>query len=271
MNRLGIELLCVFGMPPAEHVRLAAELGCGHISSGLSSFPTNPHGYPPWSLKEDAALRREMIAAMRDTGVFISLGEGLLIRPGIDVRDREQDLDIMAELGVRFVNCASLDSDPARTLDQIALQVEMAGQRGMASVIEFAPVLAPPDLPSAVEIVRKVGDPNLRLLIDTMHLIRSGGTPADLAALDPDSIGYIQLCDVPVVPENPDYMREAAFGRLCPGKGELPLAEILAALPRHLLIGLEVPMYKEAEAGIGPRERVGPSVEASRRLLAALA
>jgi hypothetical protein len=34
MDRLGIELLSVFGMPPVDFVNLAASLGCRYISVG---------------------------------------------------------------------------------------------------------------------------------------------------------------------------------------------------------------------------------------------
>src|SRR5262245_31146217 len=54
VERLGIELLSVFGLPPVEFVNLAADLGCRYISSGLSAGPYNPHGYPSFSLRDDA-------------------------------------------------------------------------------------------------------------------------------------------------------------------------------------------------------------------------
>ena len=38
-NRLGIEMLTLLGMPPVEHVKLAAELGCVSISTGLMKLP----------------------------------------------------------------------------------------------------------------------------------------------------------------------------------------------------------------------------------------
>src|SRR5262245_49575160 len=98
MSRLGIELLSVFGLPPVEHVNLAADLGCGYISTGLTQLPFNPHNYPAWSLRDDPVLRRAMITAMRDRGVAIGLGEGLIVRPGIEARDNARDLDLMAEL-----------------------------------------------------------------------------------------------------------------------------------------------------------------------------
>jgi hypothetical protein len=46
MNRLGLEMLTLLGMPPVEHVRLAADLGCVSISTGLSNQTLAKFGYP---------------------------------------------------------------------------------------------------------------------------------------------------------------------------------------------------------------------------------
>lgn len=270
MDRLGIELLSVLGMPPVEHVMLAADLGCKYISTGLTQLPFNPHRYPAWSLMEDPALRREMIAAMRDRGVSISLGEGMIVRANVDIRDRVAEFDILAELGAERINTLGMDPDIGRSKDQIAILVDMAAQRGMDSTTEFAPGYPVGSLPAALEVVRHVGKPNFRLLIDSMHLMRSGGTPADLAALDPSLIGYAQISDVPLKPIIADYMQEAMFARKVPGTGELPLLEILDALPRHIPLAIEVPILKEAEAGVPPREVVGRCAAAIRDLLARL-
>jgi sugar phosphate isomerase/epimerase len=104
MGRLGIESLSVFGLPPVQFVGLAADLGCAYISTALRPMGDNPHGYPTWSLKDDRALRREMVAALRDRGASISLGEGFSVRAGIDARDRAADLEVMCELGVQRIN-----------------------------------------------------------------------------------------------------------------------------------------------------------------------
>jgi hypothetical protein len=60
------------------------------------------------------------------------------------------------------------------------------------------------------------------------------------------------------------------FERMVPGEGELPLFDMLTALPRDRVIGLEVPLRRAAEAGVGPRERLRRCVEAARSLLARL-
>ncbi|QIY75694.2 sugar phosphate isomerase/epimerase family protein [Streptomyces sp. RLB1-33] len=250
---------------------LAADLGCRYISTALTSNPYNPSIYPPFSLRDDPALRREMLAAMRDRDVSISLGEGMVVRKGADIQDRAGDLEIMAELGVRRINTVSLDPDLDRSIDQFGILAENAASLGMETTVEASPGLTVPDLPSALDVIRQVGRPDFRLLVDTMHIVRSGSGPDDLARLDPGVIGYIQLSDVPLVPAIPSYMEEAMFERMVPGTGELPLLDVLEALPRDLVIGLEIPLCAEAMAGVGPHERIGRCVDAARGLLAQLA
>jgi sugar phosphate isomerase/epimerase len=270
VNRLGIETISAFGLPPVRYVNLAADLGCANISTGLFQIHINPHGYPSFNLLEDAALRREMNAAMRDRGVSVSLAEGLTVKPGIDARDRTAEFDAFAQLGAQRINVVSLEPDIDRTLDQFELTAEMAAARGMQTTTEFAPGLTIADLPSALAAVRRIGRPDFRVLIDTMHLIRSGSTVADLAALDPDLIGYVQLCDVPLVSSFSSYMEEAMTERRIPGQGELPLLEILKIIPRDRIISLEVPLLSQATAGKGPHERLRPAIEATKQLLAQL-
>jgi sugar phosphate isomerase/epimerase len=260
MNRLGIEQLSVFGLPPVEFVTLAADLGCDAISTGLTGFGFNPHHY--------AALRREMTAAMRDRGIAISLGEGCNIRADADIRDCGADMDIMAELGTEAVNTVSLDPDLHRTLDQLAIFAEMAAARGMVSTIELCPVLVISDLDRAADAVRHVGRPDFRLLLDTMHLGRSGATVEALLTLESASVGYCQLCDAPGVPIENNYMLEATYERKVPGTGDLPLAGYLKAIPDDVVVSLEIPMRSRAEAGIGPMDRLRPAVAAARALLA---
>ncbi len=270
MNRLGIETISAFGLPPVEYVNLAADLGCAHISTGLFQIHINPHSYPSFNLLEDASLRREMNAALRDRGVSVSLAEGLTVKPGVEARDRTAEFDAFAELGAQRINVVSLDPDVGRTLDQFALTAEMAAARGIQTTTEFAPGLTIADLPSALAAIRHIGRPDFRLLIDTMHLIRSGSTAADLAALDPDLIGYVQLCDAPLVSTFPTYMQEAMTERRIPGQGELPLLEILKTVPRDRVVSLEVPLLSQATAGKGPLERLRPAVAAAKALLAQL-
>jgi sugar phosphate isomerase/epimerase len=269
MDRLGIEMLCVFGMPPIDYVQLVADLGCRYITTGLDGFVVKQLGYQPYSLRDDPGLRRELLAAMDDRGISISLGEGLLIAPGVDVRSYTGDLDIMAELRIPRINTVSLEAGRARTFDELAVLTGLAAERGILTSVEPVPGLAIADLPTALAAVEHVGREEISLLIDTMHVARSGAGPDDLRALPAERIGHVQLCDVPLRSTREyHYAEEAMYHRMVPGEGELPLAEMLAALPEDRVVGLEVPMLSRAEAGISAYERLLPCVESARALLA---
>ena len=91
-----------------------------------------------------------------------------------------------------------------------------------------------------------------------------------LAAVDPAHIGYAQLNDTTLQPRLQNYMEEAMFERMVPGEGELPLHELLSALPADIVIEIEVPRRSLALDGVSPIDRMRPCVDAARRLLSEL-
>ena len=266
MHPLGIEFISVFGQPPVEFVHLAADLGCRHISTALIALQLESLGYPPFSLKDDAALRRELLAAMADRDVSISLGEGLVIRPGADVSTRTTDLDVMAELGAAHINSVSFERDHDRTFDQLALLTQLAAERGMGTTVEMAPGMVIGDLPTALAAIQHCGA-QLQLCLDTMHWARSGYGPADIEALDPGVAGYVQPRHTTPAPRRDNYKEEAMSELMARGDGELPLREILAAVPPDVVVGLEVPMRTLAEAGVSAADRLRPCVAGARELM----
>jgi sugar phosphate isomerase/epimerase len=268
VHRLGIEMLSVFGMPPVDYVHLVADLGCHYITVGLVGFtPITSLGYPPFSLRDDPGLRRDLRTALADRDVSISLGEGLLIVPGVDVRSYASDLDVMAELRIPRINTVSLDPDRPRAFDQLAALTALAADRGIATCIEPVVGLSIADLPTALAAVDHVGRSEVSLLIDTMHVARFGASADDLRSLPADRVGYIQLSDTTFRPRMSHYAEEAMFERLAPGDGELALADMLAALPEERVVGLEVPMRSRAAAGVSAYDRLLPCVRNARELL----
>lgn len=267
MGELGIEFVSAFAMPPPAMVNLAADLGCRHVSLLLGPFRYNPDGFAPWSLRDDPVLRRDTKATLARSGVNLSLAEGFAVREDANVRDLGSDLDIVAELGGNRVSTLGMDPDRSRCLDQFAVLAEMAGERGLSTQLEFVPYRTIASLSDALAARRHVGREDFRLTVDTMHFARSGGTPEDLRQADPEAIGYAQLCDAPLVSAFTEYMHEASTERLPPGEGELPLFDILCAMPPVPVIGLEVPMLARAEAGEGPHQRLARVVDAARDLL----
>lgn len=267
MDRLAIEFISALGMPPADYVALAARLGVGRIGIAPSPIAANPHDYPAWDLRTDPALLSATKAALAAHDVKVSLGEGFLITPGIEIADAAATMDIMAELGAPMVNTIVMEQDRMRACDQFARYAAMAAERGMLAALEFMPLMWPLNLREAADFVSGSGANNTRVLVDAMHFFRSGATVGHLAQVDPALIGYVQICDVPMPATNPDYGMEARDNRLAPGDGDLPLAEFIALLPASVTIGLEVPMASAAAAGRSPEQRLGPAVAAARDLL----
>ncbi len=279
MDRLGIEFISAMGMLPDDMVRMAASLGVTSISLSPQPITDNPHGYPAWNLVTDPALVKSTKEAMADCGVRAGQAEGFLIMQGMEVADSQAWLDIAADMGAPAINACAIEPDRARALDEFARLSEMAGKRGMNTMVEFMPMMIDPgNLAQALQFVADSGADNGRIMLDSMHFYRSGGRTEDLASADLSRIGYVQLCDVPMPqPGNgsPEemmqaYGEEARHNRLCPGEGDLPLTDFLAALPRNLTVGLELPMLAKAEAGISPEDALRPAVKAARELLQGL-
>ena len=267
MEQLGMEVISMLGMNPVDAVRLVAELGLHRMSIGPSPITANPHGFAPWDLRTDPALVRATSAAAREHGVTFSIAEGFLVMPGIRIVDMEPTLDIMAELGAPIVNVVVVEQDRARAADEFGLFARMAGERGLVTTIEFMPLMWPATIAEALAFLGEVGAANGKLLLDAMHVYRSGATAADVAAIDPAMIAYVQLCDVPMPARTDDYGEEARNDRLCPGEGDLPLADFLKAVPAGVPLGLEVPMVAKAQAGISLCDALRSCVTATGRLL----
>jgi len=267
MQRLAIEFICVFGMPPVEFIELAARLDCPRIGLAPAPVVSLPGWYYEWDLRTDATLRREVKSALKGNGVTITLGEGFLIMPHILPERLANDMDILAELGATQINAVCLEAEFSANVDRFGRFAEMAGERELSVTVEFMPGMTIGNLAMAEALVREVGRSNAGILVDAMHLFRSGGTAEDLAAIDPAHIGYAQLCDVPLSPVIAEYADEARFERMAPGDGQLPLADFIRALPKHVPLGLELPQRSLFEQGVGAADRLQPALNKARALL----
>ncbi|MBW8752930.1 MAG: sugar phosphate isomerase/epimerase [Sphingomonadales bacterium] len=266
MNPLGIECLSTFGLHPVELIRLTGELGCSHVTLNLGPAGNRLPIYPEVTFRHDPALQREMVAALRDSGVRLGMMEGFAIMPDTRAEDFARDLDMAAGLGAAAICTVSLERDMARTHAEFAQLTELAAARGVVTTTEVgAGVLR--RLDKALAALNAVANPAFKLLIDAMHFFRFGATVADFAALEPAAVGHIQLNDVPMPAVIDDYMEEALYERRAPGDGDLPLREFLRHVPAGVVVGLEVPIRSEAEAGIGPRERMARCVAQARALM----
>jgi sugar phosphate isomerase/epimerase len=236
----------VLDVGPPHLIALAAEAGFRAV--GIRLCPPMPGGvaYP---LRAGSPELRETRRLMQALDVEVSDIEVVRIAPDTNVRDYAGAFEAGAELGARRV-CINID-DPvrARVIDRLGALCDLAAPFGLTLDVEFMIWRPIARLEDAVDVVKAVEKTNACVLVDALHLIRSGGTVAAVAALDPAVIGGVQLCDAPLAsPPTSGIIDEARGNRLLPGEGELPLRELLAALPKDVQISAEVPLARETDS-----------------------
>ncbi|CAB4871953.1 unannotated protein [freshwater metagenome] len=176
---------------------------------------------------------RSLRSALDLTG--LTLLDAEVVRIGThDVSMIASVLEAAGELGARHLLAVSDIDDDGATTAALAELGEQARAVGVRLVVEFMRFTGIRTLQHAYEIVEATGDPDIGVLVDPLHLARSGGHPAQLTVVDRSRLAYVQLCDAPA--EAPAggldaLIEEARHHRLLPGSGELPLEELLQAVP----------------------------------------
>jgi sugar phosphate isomerase/epimerase len=231
-----LELCCMTVRQATLPELIAVAVGAGFDSLTATPFLV-AKACPPL-----ADLRRRC----DDAGVTIGYIDGLCSPlPGTPEGVTEERCFAMAEgLGAPAVNVVHFGGHPvpfAQMADALGALAERAARRGLQILIEFLPDTGIPDLTVALRLARAVGQGNLRVMLDTWHLARTGGGPSQLGGDAAALIGGVQVSDRRSVQDTLPYVPMS--GRYLPGAGELPLRAILgpvvAAHP-DLPIGVEV-------------------------------
>jgi len=103
----------------------------------------------------------------------------------------------------------------------------------------------------------------------TRHLThRAGGAVADIAAIEPELIRYVQLCDGPLPQPVAIAETEAVCERLYPGDGDFPLFDFLRAAPRDQTLGIECPSLRRARSGVSAADQAKEAMAKLRRTMA---
>jgi sugar phosphate isomerase/epimerase len=215
------------GSDPAAFVRAAA--AGGWRACGIWFDPAT------WSSATTSAVR----GALAETGVtpldieVVRLGQG----------DPQPVVEAAHELGVPNLLCVSFLPDPGATADHYAALAERCAPAGVRACLEFMPFSTVRTLDDAVDVATRAGSPAAAVLVDTLHLVRSGGAPDDLRTIDEALLPYAQWCDgvAQLDDTSPQALvADALDGRSCPGEGELPVAAFVDALPPGLPLSLEI-------------------------------
>ena len=264
MPMLSLDSLTLTDTRPQDALRAAADAGFDACSLWVQA----PALYPSPLLTPD--IERECAAIIADTGIAVIALEVFDLFSKDAVEAYRPQLELGARLGGKAaltINYTNGNRD--ETAEILALFAEAAGQFGLAVNLEPVCGGQSQTLAEAQGLIRASGA-DVGLCFDPHHLIRSGGGLAELRAVQPGLIRYVQVCDGPI-PQPPDIaMTEAVCERLYPGDGQFPLVELLRAAPRDVTVGIECPSLRRAQAGVSAADQAKEAMAKVRQLLGAL-
>lgn len=261
MMDLGLAHLTALDLAPTALVPEAARAGFSFI--GLRVIPATAGG-PAYPMRVGTDAHRDFKRCLANEGVRLNEIEFVQLTPDIDIPALAGLFEAAADLGAAAITASGDDDDPARLTAHFAKLCELAQQFGLRVDLEFMRWRAVGSLLQAEAIVRGAGKANGAILVDALHLNRSGGKPADLIAIPAQHLRAAQLCDATAGIPSTDaaIIAEAREGRLPPGEGALPLGELLEALPSDTRLSVEMPL-----PALDVRARLATAYSAARRLL----
>lgn len=213
-----------------------------------------------------AADRAEFQSLLTDNDVSIINAEYFPVMPDGDVQQYAPALELAAALGAKRAVTHIHETDPSRIGDQLATLCEMARRMDMEIGLEFTGFAKGCDsLEKAVTLHQDMDQGNLKIAIDALHLFRTGGTLEKIQAVNPQTIGYAQICDGPHFRKSDDYVEEA-MNRMIPGEGMFPLRALIDLLGDHVDLDIEVPHYSSGPH-FDPEDWAHQAIAASRALL----
>lgn len=238
---------------PEGTLRAAADAGFAAAGLRLSPGTVTP------------ARARELRRLADDLGLAVLDLEVVRLGPDRDIDEHLRLAELAEVLEARFLLTVSEHPDPRRTVAELD-RLCAATRGGPARVaVEFMCFTRIAKLADALSLAP--GD--AAILVDALHLARSGGDPADLDGPVQERVGYIQLCDAPRA-ETDDPVTEARHRRQSPGSGELPLARLVEKAPASAPISVEV-QSDELAVRFDPATRARTLLDDTRRLLAGTA
>ena len=259
--KLAVAHLTALELVPLEWVKQAARAGFGAVGLRLNPTSAGAIAYPSIVGSEAHRALRRVLA---EEGMTVHDVEFIPMLPDIDVASYAPMFDAAADLGASCVTVSGDDPDAGRLAANLAALCELAARYGLRVDLEFMRWRHVGTLNQARSIVERADSANLAILVDALHLARSGGSPGDIRALPEGMVRAVQFCDASQnEPVGDDAtILEARTGRLPPGEGVLPLSELLDALPAGTALSVEMPL-----PSLPTKERLELAYRSTRGLL----
>lgn len=264
-HQFSLANLTLQGFPLDEFIDIAVRTGYDFVSLRMTKVCSADRIYP---LIDNFLLRRNTGKLISDSGLSVLDVELVRLDPNTEPETYEPFLEAAADLGARAVIVQIPDPDRQRAIDRYARLCELAQSYHLSAVLEFVSWTETADLLSAAAIVRSANKENGGILVDMLHFDRSGSDPADIQNIPSEWFRFIHLCDAPrATPALTEgIIHTARSARLFPGKGELPIREVLKYLP-EVPYSLEIP-NKSLLKTLGPEKFARRALESAREYLA---
>ena len=245
MPHLTLGWLTLMNVGQADVISAAAKSGFKSVSIRITGRKPDD-GFP--MIVGNREAMREIRQRLGDNGMRMSNTSVYHLSPDITLAQLLPTIDATVELGARILVATCTDPDHDRWVSFMRPYCEAARKAGLVLAFEFVPFSQAKTIGVAYDLIQRIGAPNFGLLVDALHLSRSGGQPADIRKVDPARIVFAQLCDARAQHPSADQLaNEARTGRLYPGDGALPLYEFLDALPDGIEIECEMPRSDYAD------------------------
>jgi sugar phosphate isomerase/epimerase len=257
---LSLHQLSLLEVSHERLVDIAAEVGCRHACFFLKV----PHDGGPLDRVNSIAQARALRRRMEGAGLSACNGDTAMLSPGGSATAYEEFFAIAEALGCRTFTVLGFDPDMLAAADMLAALTERGHAFGLTPIVECFRFSEVRTLADATGLIASAGG-GAALNVDVLHLMRNGGRPADLAAIDPAMRFYAQIADGPREQPLDRQMEEAGFSRMIPGSGEFPLVEFIRQLPDDAVLSVEAPVA--ALKSLPPLEQARRIVQATRDLI----
>jgi sugar phosphate isomerase/epimerase len=238
-------------------------------------------------LDQPAEVVIDAAAAAGFSGVGLRVSHDHVIENAIEIRDRAERSGVVIHdtevhrislvapdpaplieqsvaLGAQALLAVSDLRDHRATAEAVGRLTNQCRQHGLQLALEYMAWTTPSQPLVAVEIAQRTG---CILVVDLLHHVRVGAGVAELQTIiESGTIGWVQISDAPLADPPADVLvHEARHLRMCPGRGELPLADLLAVVPDSTTISVEV--QSDDLLSVSPAERARLLYECARSVL----
>jgi sugar phosphate isomerase/epimerase len=195
-----------------------------------------------------------VIKAIAETGITVLDIEVAWLQPGEPADSQDRFIEIAKTINAKNILCVSSEPNISDTKKRFKRLCTLTEGSDIRIVLEFLAITEIDTLDKALEVITDVAHPAGGILIDSLHLQRTGSDVGDVAKLAQQSVAsrlrprarllpYLQLCDASKTLKEGStegILEDALYLRQLPGDGELPLKDTLQAIGPDMPISLEI-------------------------------